>query len=183
MDIEIPSRMGRKNIYFEVEKKFTDIIAWRQEGKTEEEIANLLNIAYSTLKLYKRKHPEFAELLRESKQRLANKIKKSLYKEAMGYEYEEVTEVFEGIIDVNGNEKSTKKIKRTKTKKMMRGVPQLIIFALCNLCPEQFQRVDKEIIDEIEKKIDEKLKHDNSLFKEAFDKLYKDGENKENDSK
>jgi len=122
----------------------------RQSGKTEAQIAEKLKIAYSTLSDYKNRYSELREVLLESKDKLVANLKKSLWQEALGYEYEEKQEYIEGIKNKDGTiNQDKKKLKMNKSTKKARGVPNLLIFALCNLCPEEFKRVDKSLEDQI----------------------------------
>jgi len=160
------NKRGRKSKYYtHVEPKLDLIEDWRQKGDTEEQISNKLGISYKSLNEYKLKFPQFTQVLRASKERLAINLKKSLWKEALGYEYEEVKKTEEK--SYLGN-----KTKTEKTKKKFRGQPNLLIFALCNLLPDEFKRIDKEIIKELEDKIDEKLEYNNDIFKKEFEKLF-----------
>lgn len=145
-------KRGRKSKYeTHVKPFFEEIKAWRQIGLSEEEISKKLNIAYSTLSEYKVKYPEFMEVLEVSKIKLVNNLKKSLWKESLGFEYEETETLIEE--SYLGTKKKIRKVK-----KYARSQSQLLIFALCNLCPEEFKRVDKEYVLELEEKVDEARK-------------------------
>lgn len=176
--------MAKGKYHSHVEPKLDLIESWRQKGESEENIADKLHVAYSTFRVYRDKYPALAAVLAVSREKLVAKIKKSLWKEAIGYEYEEKTEFIEGIMDKNGNFTGNKKIKRTITKKIARPQPNCIQFALCNLAPDEFQRLDKEAVKEIENKIDEKLEYNNDVFKALFEKLhFSNSENNKDDNK
>lgn len=117
---------------------FDEIIAWREQGIGIEDIALKLNIAPSTIYEYQNRYSEFREVLSHSKTKLVNKLKKSLWKEAMGFEYDEVT-----------YEESYLGTKKKITKKYARSQPSLLIYALCNLDPNNFRRLDKEFVNEV----------------------------------
>lgn len=165
-----------------VEPKLDLIIGWREQGISEEDIAkNKLKIAYSTLRVYKEKYPALKTALDTSREILGNKIKKGLWKEAAGYEYTETTEQIESVIDRNGNDTGKRKIKRTKTTKWARPSANLVIFALCNLLPDEFKRVDKEVVDDLKDKIDNlensvnnKLELSNVKVNKMIEFLYSD---------
>ncbi|MEN8907930.1 MAG: hypothetical protein ABF289_18415 [Clostridiales bacterium] len=175
------NKRGPKCRYDEKVKPKLDLIeGWRKEGYSEKWVADELNVGYSTLSEYKAKYPELAEALKASKARLVNNLKNALYKEAMGYEYDEVTEElelspYEEEIDGKVVEKhKIEKIKRKKTKKKVRGNANLLIFAVCNLDPN-WKRIDKEVIEDIKDALanyDEKVSYSNKIFEEAFNKLY-----------
>jgi nucleotidyltransferase/DNA polymerase involved in DNA repair len=175
---------GRPSKYFTHVKPNLDlIISWRQSGLTEKQICEKLNVKLSCWCLYKKQFTELADAVKESKQKLVANLKKSLFQEALGYEFEETQEYAELTRDSNGKESKPRKLKRTKVTKKARAVPNLLIFALCNLAPEEFQRVDKEAVKELEEKIGNSIKNysDEAILK-AFNALYEKS-NKEKDEK
>jgi hypothetical protein len=131
--------MGRPSEYDKrIKYMFDEIIAWREQGIGIEDIALKLNIAAGTMYEYQKRYPEFKEVLKHSKTKLVNNLKKSLWKEAMGFEYEEIT-----------LEESYLGTKKKITKKYFRSQPSLLIYALCNLDPNNFRRLDKEFVNEV----------------------------------
>lgn len=177
-------KRGRKSKYeTHVKPFFEEIKAWRQIGLSEEEISNKLNIGYSTLSYYKNKYIEFLEVLSYSKLRLVNNLKKSLWKESLGFEYEETETLIEE--SYLGTKKKVRKVK-----KYARSQPQLLMFALCNLCPGEFKRVDKEYVLELEEKVDEarkeNIEYTDKKILDAYYMLYphlKEKSKKENEAK
>ena len=77
-------------------------------GLTDKEMSKELGIARSTLNLWKEEHPEISDILKENKNYADSHVVDSLYKRAIGYEFEEK------YIDVDeaGNKKA-RIIKRT----------------------------------------------------------------------
>ena len=138
-----------------IEPNLDLIKSWRESGKTIEQIAEKIGVANSTLRKHAEENPALSAVLRASKEKLVARLKKSLWEEALGYEYDEINEYVEGILDENGKLTNKKKVKRTTTKRKARPVATLLVFALCNFCPEEFQRVDKEATREFEQKIEE----------------------------
>jgi len=59
-------------------------------GCTDKEIAELLEIAESTLNNWKLKHPEFVESLKKGKEDADSNVADRLYQRAMGYEHDDV---------------------------------------------------------------------------------------------
>lgn len=175
--------------YTHVEPKLELIGSWREQGFSEEDIAKKLNIAYSTFRVYKTKYPAFSAELNKTRENLGVSLKKTLYKEAQGYEYEEITEdaELEPVYGKDGKILYQKviKIKRRKVKKKCRPQQSLLIFALCNLLPNEFQRVDKDIIDNLGEEIEKRVFSSESIQK-AFKALYPNKlnqeESKENES-
>jgi hypothetical protein len=173
-----------------VEPHIELIKSWREAGKTEEQIAEKLKISCTTLKEYKKLYPPLVAALKASKEKLVANLKKSLWEEALGYEYIETEKIIEKkpfrlakrdktgkiLKDENGDTIFTTEykevIKTRESPRRARPVPTLLIFALCNLCPEEFKRIDKEIVKELEDKIDEKFRLENSIFQKEFERLF-----------
>jgi len=115
------------------------IPSWRKQGMTEEQIADKLDIAYSTLNLYKNKYSELSEVLKKGKEELIEELEDSLYRRAMGYEYEE-TETW--LEEVDGVQK--KRVKRIK--KLAHPDTGALAFALKNLAPDKWR--DRQELDQ-----------------------------------
>lgn len=75
-----------------VRPKLLLIEAWARDGLTDEDIAKKLDISTASLYNYKRDHVEFLEALKSSKEEADIIVENSLYKRALGYEFEEVTQ-------------------------------------------------------------------------------------------
>lgn len=59
-------------------------------GATDREMADFFEVKESTLNLWKLQHPEFSESLKEGKDVADNRVVRSLYQQAIGYEQDEV---------------------------------------------------------------------------------------------
>ncbi len=164
--------MARPSKYeTKIKYMFDEIIEWREQGLSLEDVSIKLEISIARLFAYQAKYPEFAEVLKHSKKRLVNKLKRSLWREAMGFEYDEIT-----------LEESYLGIKKKVVKKYARSQAPLLIYALCNLDPNNFRRLDKEIIGELVDTI--KNQFSDERIKKAFDILNQDAieaSKKEND--
>ncbi len=79
-------------------------------GMTDKEISKDLEISESTLNLWKLKHPEFSESLKENKNFIDSLVEDSLLKRALGFDYVETT-----IIEKKGKTVET----RTTNKKVI----------------------------------------------------------------
>ncbi|WP_245599935.1 transposase [Paenibacillus harenae] len=95
-----------------VKPKLLLIEAWARDGLTDEDIAKNLDVGVSTFHAYKKDHPELVESLKRSKDEADIKVENALYKRALGYEYEEVTQeplynpiTGEPILDESGDPK------------------------------------------------------------------------------
>lgn len=115
------AKRGRKCKYAEyVEPYLKEIEAWIGTGKTEAEVCKRLGVSEQSFSIYKHKFPELSEVIKKARQLQNYEVKKSLYKVATGYEYEEqktITEVIDEIIDEidpNTGKKTGKKIKTGK---------------------------------------------------------------------
>ena len=59
-------------------------------GATDRELADFFEVAESTLNLWKLEHPEFSESLKAGKEVADERVERSLYQMAVGYEQDEV---------------------------------------------------------------------------------------------
>jgi hypothetical protein len=59
-------------------------------GATDAQIADFFDIAQSTLYLWKHQHPKFSEALKAGKANADERVVRSLYQRAVGYEQDEV---------------------------------------------------------------------------------------------
>jgi len=57
-------------------------------GATDEQIADFFKVSPSTLYLWKHEHPDFSEALKAGKQAADERVARSLYQRAVGYEYD-----------------------------------------------------------------------------------------------
>ncbi len=78
-------KVGRKTKYeTNVKPNLFLIRHWIKDGITDEQIAKRLNVAYSTFRLYVKKHPELSAVLKESKEIVDYQVEESLYKKCIG---------------------------------------------------------------------------------------------------
>jgi len=88
--------MARPNKYdTHVKDRLDTIKAWKRKGKTDKEIADDLGIDQSTLCDYKNKYPELTKALKTGKDDADALVENALFRRAIGYEYDEVTETVE----------------------------------------------------------------------------------------
>ena len=82
--------MARKSKYDTHVKPYLDEIqGWAMSGLTDEQIADNLGIAASTLYEYKKKYPEFSEALKKGKDIADAQVVNALFKTATGFTYYE----------------------------------------------------------------------------------------------
>lgn len=84
--------------------------AMARMGAIDEEVAAEIGIDIATLYRWKRSHPEFCEALKIGKEVADARVVDSLYKRAIGYEYEEVHNCLQDSVD--GEETKHKVIKK-----------------------------------------------------------------------
>lgn len=65
---------------------------WARDGLTNEQIAQNIGISEHTLYEWVKKYPQFAQTLKKTKDIVDKEVENALYKSAMGYDYEEITE-------------------------------------------------------------------------------------------
>lgn len=127
-------KAGRKDRYeTHVKPNLDRIPAWRKQGLTEQQVAKRMDVAVSTLNVYKNQHPELVEALKKGREELVEELETSLYKKAMGFEYEEEKKIIEK--DINGKDK--KKVE--KTTKLSLPDTGALAFALKNLAPDKWK--------------------------------------------
>ena len=126
---------------------------WARDGLTDEQIAENAGINPATLYVWKKKYPEISESLKRGKEVVDRQVENALLKRALGYEYEEVKEKFEGNVMTE----------RTVTKKEV--VPDVTaqIFWLKNRKRETW--ADRQNI-EISQPIDDSIKEMEAYFEQ-----------------
>ena len=72
------------------------IEGWARDGLIDEQIAQNIGIRAATLYEWKKRFPEISEALKRGKEVIDRQVENALLKRALGYEYEEIKEKFEG---------------------------------------------------------------------------------------
>lgn len=80
---------GRPPIKYNPDKHPQYARALAIEGLTNEEIAERMGMAKSTLQTWRKKYPEFSAAIKEGKDEADAKVEMSLFKRATGYDVEE----------------------------------------------------------------------------------------------
>ena len=106
---------------------------WRRDGMTEEQICKKLDVGVSTFNRYKNQYRELREALKKGKEHLIEELEDSLYKKAMGFEYEEVKTYI-----LQGDDGKTRQ-KVEKHKRYAQPDTGAIAFALKNLAPDKWK--------------------------------------------
>lgn len=119
------SKAGRKSLYYkQVQPFLAQIDAYLNNGATEKQVAEALNVAYSSWNNYKTQFPELKELCDKPRVNLILDLRGALVKEALGYTYEEKKTYIKK--DEDGNESRYTEI----TQKYARPVTNAIFGAL-----------------------------------------------------
>ena len=103
-------------------------------GYTDKQLADFFNVCEQTINTWKIKHPEFLESIKKGKEFADTKVVESLYKRAIGIEYEEVE------LKTDGQNKSKRVVK-----KLIPPDTTAQIFWLKNRQPKSWR--DKQEID------------------------------------
>lgn len=105
------------------------IEGWARDGLIDEQIAQNIGIRATTLYEWKKRFPQFSEALKRGKEVVDRQVENALLKRALGYEYEEIKEKFEGDILTE----------RTITKKEVVADTTAQIFWLKNRKPDTWR--------------------------------------------
>ena len=122
------------------EKMLKLAVSCAEAGLTDIEIAKALKIACGTYYDWKIIHPEFGDAIQDARLPTLDNIEQSLYKEAIGYDYEETSVVAEG--------QEVKKV--TKTKKHQRGDVTAAKYILMHRRPDRWGGDKSELTGDIE---------------------------------
>lgn len=129
------------------------IEGWARDGLTDEQIAVNIGIGYSTLQTWKSKYQDIQDTLKRGKEVIDRQVENALLKRALGYEYEEVKEKFEGNVMTE----------RTVTKKEVIPDVTAQIFWLKNRKREAW--ADRQNI-ELSQPIDDSIKEMEAYFEQ-----------------
>ena len=131
------SNVGRKGLYKEwlEADNLIRLEGWARNGLTDEMIAHNIGITTTTFYDWKKKYPQFAEAVKRGKEVVDIMVENALLKSAMGYSYDEVTQI--GMEDGETGEKILVPVK-VVTKHVQPNSTSLI-FWLKNRKPEAWR--------------------------------------------
>jgi hypothetical protein len=133
---------GRSKYQTYVLPRLVEIEGWARDGLTEEQIAKNLGVAYSTFRVYKDKYPALSAALKRSKAIADREVENALFKRAIGYTYEEITQ--KPLVDPETGETRIV-VTKVVTKHVLPNVTAQI-FWLKNRKPEEWRdRKETEI--------------------------------------
>lgn len=167
------SKGGRRGKYHEwiAEDGLLSIESWARDGLTDEQIASNMGIAAGTLYEWKKRYPDIDESIKKGKRPVDLEVENKLYRNAIGYEYEET----KTIIDIMPD--GSKKQRVEKTKKYAQPDTSAQIFWLKNRKPDIWRNMSPEYRDKMEaetKKLEaeiEKLERETEGHAKVEDKL------------
>lgn len=125
----------RKSDYWLTDDGLLRIQGWARDGLTDEQIAKNMNIAYSTMRVWKDKYQAMSAALKESKDVADREVENALFRRALGYVYEEKT--FEPVKDPDTDEVEMKCTKIVKKEVVADTTAQ--IFWLKNRKPKEWR--------------------------------------------
>ena len=117
-----------------ISERLTEIESWARDGHSEKEIFIMLGLSSATWQRYKRDHKELKDALNRGYEFSLPKVIPALFKSAIGYQYNEVTQER----DKNGNLITTKIV----TKEVQPNV-SAIMNILKNKFPNEWNTVEK----------------------------------------
>lgn len=88
---------GKYQEWLEPEKLIL-IEGWARDGLTDKQIAEKIGVSERTFTDWKSRFPSISSVLKKGKDVVDRQVENALLKRALGYEYEEVSEKFEGGI-------------------------------------------------------------------------------------
>ena len=132
--------MGKSKYETHVLPKLKTIEGWARNGLTLDQIAHNLGISFNTLDKYRKEYPDAFEALKRSRDEADIEVENALYKRALGYRYDEITQ--EPFLDPRTGEENMKVTKRV-TKEVQPDVTAQI-FWLKNRKPAEWR--DKQEI-------------------------------------
>lgn len=88
---------GKYQEWLEPEKLIL-IEGWARDGLTDKQIAEKIGVSERTFTDWKSRFPSISSALKKGKDVVDRQVENALLKRALGYEYEEVSEKFEGGI-------------------------------------------------------------------------------------
>lgn len=75
------------------------IEGWARDGLTNEDIAHNMGITRETLNQWSKKYPCILDALKKGKEVTDIRVENALYKRAVGYEYDEITQEYDKATD------------------------------------------------------------------------------------
>lgn len=150
---------GKYHIWLQ-EDNLIRVESWARMGLTNEQIAKNIGINADTFYTWLKKYPEISESIKKGKAPIDFEVENTLFKRAIGYEYEEVETIIE---EIDG--KQRKRIK--KIKKVALPETSAMIFWLKNRKPEQWRKLNPVVEAKLNAETEKLLKEAENLSLET----------------
>lgn len=134
-----------------IEPKLFLIECWARDGLTDEQIANNVNVAYSTFREYKKKHEALSAALKKGKEVINYEVENSLLKKCLGCYVKEgrAFKCKEKYYDDEGRSCEREIVKTVEVDRFIPPDTTAIAIWLNNCKPEKWRRnYHKEKLDE-----------------------------------
>jgi len=106
------AKRGRKSAWeTKIEPHLDQIMGWARNGHLDKQICEALGISHQAFCKYKKLKDELREALKVNKEIADLRVEDSLYKRALGYQYEEIHTT---VRAAKGNQPETVEIKKIK---------------------------------------------------------------------
>lgn len=141
--------MGKESKYIKanIAERLESIRGWAQHGVTKEGIAKQLGISRSTLSVWEKTYPEFAEALKTGKLQADGEILNAAFKQAIGYKTKvrEPVKVKKQVYEPNTKRIITsEEVEIVEYEKYFPPVPLMTRFMLINRLPNDYKAVPEE---------------------------------------
>lgn len=148
-------KRGRKSL-FDPNKHPAQVKELAESGKTNQQIADAINVSLSTLKNWMDDNPEFLSTIKKGKEYADEEVVTSLYKRACGYKITEKKIIQIGDerteIDGDGKEWRIKAVRKEITEKEVLPDPTSMIFWLKNRQPKDWRDKHEQVLSGIDGK-------------------------------
>uniref|UniRef100_A0A6H1ZEU7 Putative terminase n=1 Tax=viral metagenome TaxID=1070528 RepID=A0A6H1ZEU7_9ZZZZ len=119
-------------------------------GKTDAQVAELIGVNVLTIHRWKKKFPNLCKTLKDWKQEADEKVEKSLYQRALGYEVEEITQEPRISLDKDNGKERVLVITKI-VKKQVAASEVACIFWLKNRQPDKWRETKEFTIPDADK--------------------------------
>jgi uncharacterized HAD superfamily protein len=135
-------KRGRKSL-FDPNKHPAMVKELAEQGKTNQQIADAINVSLSTLKNWMEENPEFLTIIKTGKEYADDEVVQSLFNRAKGYKFTEkkVVQIGDERIEKDGDGKEwlVKTMRKEMTEKEIAPDPTSMIFWLKNRQPKDWR--------------------------------------------
>ena len=125
--------MAKSKYESHVAPRFADVRQWRRDGLSEKQVAHNLGVSKTSLEVYKREHPDFLALLKDSRKPIVAESFNNLVKRMRGYDYDEIKTYIREELGEPAEGKETV-LRRTRyTERAKKHIPPHVGACMCIL--------------------------------------------------